>query len=121
MTFEGQEIDFGSPFERMSVEAAVRKYNPDLNDADLWDMDTLKAACAARDIHVEKGWGEGRLLIELFEATAEAELWQPTFITAYPTEVSPLSRRNDDNPLITDRFELFRGRPRDRQRLLRTE
>ena len=66
-----------------------------------------QSACAARDIHIDKSWGEGKLLIELFEATVESELWNPTFITAYPTEVSPLSRRNDENPLITDRFELF--------------
>ena len=107
VAFEGRDIDYGSPFERMSVEASVRKFNPDLEDADLWDMETLQAACAARGIHVEKSWGEGKLLIELFEATVESELWNPTFITAYPTEVSPLSRRNDDNPMITDRFELF--------------
>ena len=104
---EGRDIDYGSPFERISVEESVRKYNPDLADADLWDMDTLKAACSARDIHTDKSWGAGKLLIELFDATVESELWNPTFITAYPTEVSPLSRRNDDNPLITDRFELF--------------
>ncbi len=104
---EGRDIDYGSPFERISVEESVRKYNPDLADADLWDMDTLKAACSARDIHTDKSWGVGKLLIELFDATVESELWNPTFITAYPTEVSPLSRRNDDNPLITDRFELF--------------
>ena len=91
----------------MSVEDAVRKFNPDLADADLWDMDTLKSACAENDVHVDKSWGEGKLLIELFEATAESKLVNPTFITAYPTEVSPLSRRNDENPLITDRFELF--------------
>jgi len=107
VTFEAREIDFGPAFERISVEDAVRKNNPDLADADLWDMETLKAACAARDIHTESGWGEGRLLMELFEATVEADLWTPTFITAYPTEISPLSRRNDDNPMITDRFELF--------------
>ena len=104
---DGRDIDYGSPFERISVEESVRRYNPDLADADLWDKDTLKAACDARDIHIDKNWGEGKLLIELFDATVEAELWNPTFITAYPTEVSPLSRRNDDNPLITDRFELF--------------
>lgn len=105
--FEGKTIDYGSPFERISVEDAVRKFNPDLAKADLWDRETLKAACAEHDVHIEKSWGEGKLLIELFEATVESELWNPTFITAYPTEVSPLSRRNDENPLITDRFELF--------------
>ena len=105
--FEGKPIDYGSKFERISVEDAVRKFNPDLAEADLWHRDTLKAACAEREIHIENNWGEGKLLIELFEATVESQLWNPTFITAYPTEVSPLSRRNDENPLITDRFELF--------------
>jgi lysyl-tRNA synthetase class 2 len=107
VVYEGNPINYGSKFERMSVEDAVRKHNLDLKDADLWDMDTLKTACAAHEIHVDKSWGEGKLLIELFDVTVESKLINPTFITAYPTEVSPLSRRNDDNPLITDRFELF--------------
>jgi lysyl-tRNA synthetase class 2 len=105
--YEEQSIDFGAAFQRMTVEESVRKFNPELADTDLWDAETLKAACAERDIHVDDSWGEGKILIELFEATVEASLVDPTFITAYPTEVSPLSRRNDDNPLITDRFELF--------------
>ncbi len=104
---EGQSIDFGAKFERISVEDSVRKYNPELADADLWDAETLKSACAERDIHIDDSWGEGKILIELFDATVESKLLDPTFITSYPTEVSPLSRRNDDNPLITDRFELF--------------
>jgi len=104
---EGQSIDFGAAFERISVEDSVRKFNPELADADLWDAETLKTACAERDIHIDDNWGEGKVLIELFEATVESKLLDPTFITSYPTEVSPLSRRNDDNPLITDRFELF--------------
>ncbi len=107
VTYEGREIDYGAPFTRLSVEDAVRKNNPELADANLWDMDTLKTECTKREIHFEKSWGEGKLLIELFEATAESKLVDPTFITSYPTEVSPLSRRNDENPLITDRFELF--------------
>ena len=104
---EGQSIDFGATFERISVEDSVRKFNPELADADLWDAETLKTACAERDIHIDDSWGEGKVLIELFEATVESKLLDPTFITSYPTEVSPLSRRNDENPLITDRFELF--------------
>ncbi len=107
VVYEEQSIDFGASFERMTVEESVRRYNPELADADLWDAETLKAACAERDIHIDDRWGEGKILIELFEATVESNLTNPTFITAYPTEVSPLSRRNDDNPLITDRFELF--------------
>ena len=104
---EGQSIDFGATFERISVEESVRKFNPELAEADLWDAETLKTVCAERDIHIDDSWGEGKVLIELFEATVESKLLDPTFITSYPTEVSPLSRRNDENPLITDRFELF--------------
>jgi len=104
---DGQELDFSAPFDRLSVEESVRKFNPELAQADLWDMETLKDTCKQRDIHVDNRWGEGKVLIELFDATVEAKLVNPTFITAYPTEVSPLSRRNDENPLVTDRFELF--------------
>ena len=107
VTYQGQELDFSGPWERLSVEDAVRRYNPKLSQADLRNEDFLRSACAALQIHTEKTWGPGRLLTELFEATAEEKLVQPTFITHYPTEVSPLSRRNDDNPEVTDRFELF--------------
>jgi lysyl-tRNA synthetase class 2 len=105
--YQGDEIDFGGPYERLSVEDAVRRYNPDLAEADLWDAGLLREACETRNIHVEKTWGPGKLLTALFEETVEEHLLQPTFITRYPTEVSPLSRRNDDNPDVTDRFELF--------------
>jgi lysyl-tRNA synthetase class 2 len=107
VVYEEQSIDFGAAFDRMSVEESVRKFNPELADADLWDAATLKSACVDRDIHIDQSWGEGKILIELFEATVESKLNNPTFITAYPTEVSPLSRRNDENPHVTDRFELF--------------
>src|SRR5690606_20606856 len=89
--YEGRRIDFGAPFTRISVEDAVRKYNPELEAADLWDRDTLKSACAAHGVHTEDTWGAGKLLIELFDATVEEHLVDPTFIIAYPTEVSPLS------------------------------
>jgi lysyl-tRNA synthetase class 2 len=105
--YQGMEIDFSGPYERMSVEEAVRRYNPKLADADLWNPDFLRSACDALQIHTEKTWGPGKLLMELFEETVEEQLIQPTFVTQYPTEVSPLSRRNDDNPDVTDRFELF--------------
>jgi lysyl-tRNA synthetase class 2 len=107
VTYQGMEISFDGPYQRMSVEEAVRKYNPKLANADLWDVDFLRAACEALQIHTEKSWGAGKLLMELFEETVEEQLIQPTFVTQYPTEVSPLSRRNDDNPNVTDRFELF--------------
>ena len=107
VSYQGVEIDFGSPFERLSVEEAVRRYNPKMADAELWNEEFLRSACDALQIHTENNWGAGKLLTELFEATVEEHLEQPTFITQYPTEVSPLSRRNDDNPEVTDRFELF--------------
>jgi lysyl-tRNA synthetase class 2 len=105
--YQGRDIGFGGPYERISVEEAVRRYNPRLADADLWNPEFLRSACTALQIHTEPSWGPGRLLAELFEATAEDQLVQPTFVTQYPTEVSPLSRRNDANPDVTDRFELF--------------
>jgi lysyl-tRNA synthetase class 2 len=105
--YQGIEIDFSGPFQRMSVEEAVRHYNPKLAQADLWNPEFLRSACEALQIHTEKSWGAGKLLTELFEATVEEHLEQPTFITHYPTEVSPLSRRNDENPEVTDRFELI--------------
>ena len=105
--YQGDEIDFSGPYERLSVEEAVRRYNPKLAGANLWDADFLRSACEGLQVHTEKSWGPGKLLTELFEATVEEHLLQPTFITQYPTEVSPLSRRNDENPDITDRFELF--------------
>ncbi|KAA9133194.1 lysine--tRNA ligase [Marinihelvus fidelis] len=109
VSYQGQEIAFGRPFERLSVEDAVRRYNPELAEADLWDPAVTRAALEARDAHVDDNWGPGKLMTELYEATVEHELIQPTFITRYPTEVSPLSRRNDDDLRITDRFELIVG------------
>ncbi|MBT8062288.1 MAG: lysine--tRNA ligase [Xanthomonadales bacterium] len=107
--FQGEEIDYGKPFRRYSVEEAVRRFNEDLSNADLWNTGVLRKACEARDIHIEKSWGPGKLLTELYEATVERKLIQPTFMTGYPTEVSPLSRRNDGDSRITDRFELIIG------------
>ena len=69
----------------------------------------MRNACDQKEIHREDAWGAGKLLTELYEATVERQLVQPTFITAYPTEVSPLSRRNDEDDRITDRFELIVG------------
>lgn len=107
LTYQGHEIDFGAAFERLSVEEAVRRHDKALAESDLWDESVLRQACKDRDIHADPSWGAGKLLMELFEAVAEPELQDPVFITSYPTEVSPLSRRNDENPMITDRFELF--------------
>jgi lysyl-tRNA synthetase class 2 len=109
ITYQEEEIDLELPFERMTVSEAVMKFNPDLDAAQLDDLDYCRATCQKLHIKTETSWGAGKLLMEVFEETAEHLLMQPTFITAYPTEVSPLSRRNDDNPLVTDRFEFFVG------------
>ena len=107
LEYQGEVVDFSGSFERLTVSEAVLKYNPTLAGADLSDMAVLEKHCEQLNISVKDTWGAGKLLIEIFEATAEEQLLNPTFITAYPTEVSPLSRRNDSNPDVTDRFELF--------------
>ncbi len=105
--YQGQLLDFAKPFTRMSVAEAVRKYIPELAAADLREREVLENALNKSGVHYKDSWGVGKLLMELFEEHAEDQLLDPTFITAYPTEVSPLSRRNDDDPEVTDRFELF--------------
>lgn len=110
------EYDMGQKFERLSMGQAILKYAPEL-DADVINnpearFEELKAIAHGLGIGKKdeaKVWGAGKFLCEIFEETAEAKLIQPTFITEYPWEVSPLARRNDDNPFITDRFEFFVG------------
>ncbi|GKX61014.1 lysine--tRNA ligase [Leminorella grimontii] len=104
-----QTFDFGKPFTKMTMKEAICHYRPETNVADLDDMAKATAIAQSLNIKVEKGWGLGRVQCEIFEEVAESHLIQPTFITEYPAEVSPLARRNDDNPFITDRFEFFIG------------
>jgi len=101
------EFDLAKPFARLSVFDAILKYNSDLTAADIDNFDAAKATAEKLGIKVKPIWGLGKIQMEIFEETAEHLLIQPTFITEYPTEVSPLARRNDDNPFITDRFEFF--------------
>ena len=107
--YEGERFDFTQPFERITMADAVLRENPDLDTGDLGDADKLRAFAASKGIELSPTGGAGLVLTEIFDATVEHELRQPTFITAYPVEVSPLSRRNDENPTVTDRFELFIG------------
>jgi lysyl-tRNA synthetase class 2 len=107
LSYQGMELDLSQPFQRLSVEASVRQFNPELDASRLRDPVYLRQVCKQMDIHVEPGYGPGKLLTEVFEKTVEANLIQPTFITGYPTEVSPLARCNDKDSFITDRFELF--------------
>ena len=107
--YQGKQFDFGRPFARLSVFDSILHYNADINAADLQTMAGAKAIAQRLNIHLKEGWGLGKIQIEIFEATVEHRLEQPTFITQYPTEVSPLARRNDTDPFVTDRFEFFIG------------
>ena len=107
--YQGEQFDLEKPFERMTVAESVMKYNPTLDITKFEDVDYCRSIAEGMSIKTEQSWGAGKLLIEIFEETVEDQLLQPTFITAYPTEVSPLSRRNDENPFVTDRFEFFLG------------
>jgi lysyl-tRNA synthetase class 2 len=102
-------LDFSRPFERLTVVEAILKYNPKLVIADIDSLERASQVAKLLGIDVKPTWGLGKVQIEIFEATAEHRLEQPTFVTAYPTEVSPLARRNDNDPFITDRFEFFVG------------
>jgi lysyl-tRNA synthetase class 2 len=105
--YQGEEYDLGKPFRRLTVEEAVLAFNADFDRARIRDRDYLRKFAGQRGARVEENFGSGKLQIEIFDKTCESRLQQPTFVTAYPTEVSPLSRRNDDDPFVTDRFELF--------------
>ena len=105
--YQGQMIDFSKPFARLSVADAVLQYNSSLSGSDINNIDVLSAYAKKIGIEVKPIYGIGKILIEIFEETAEEKLKDPTFIIDYPVEVSPLSRRSDDNPEVTDRFELF--------------
>ncbi|MEW6612285.1 MAG: lysine--tRNA ligase [Pseudomonadota bacterium] len=107
VTYQGLALDLSRPFARMTVREAVLAHNSDLHAADLDDPERLRAKLGELKAKLEPGWGPGKLLTEVFEKTVEHRLMQPTFITEYPTEVSPLARRNQDNPEVTDRFELI--------------
>tara|TARA_R110002096_G_scaffold163266_1_gene330656 strand:+ start:5958 stop:7454 length:1497 start_codon:yes stop_codon:yes gene_type:complete len=105
--YQDEEFDFGKPFKRMTVEEAIKTYNPDVDMSRIRDRDYLLAVCERLGVPVKDNYGPGKLQIEIFDATGEENLREPTFITQYPTEVSPLSRKNDDDPFVADRFEFF--------------
>lgn len=106
LTWQGEAIDLSPAFARITVAEAVLERNPGLT-GQLDDRDALVRHAEGLGIEVHTHWGTGKLLLEIFEKTAEAELRQPTFVTDYPTEVSPLARPKDDDPTVTERFELI--------------
>jgi lysyl-tRNA synthetase class 2 len=107
--YQGDEYDFGKPFTRMTVKESILHFNPDVTEAQLDDIEQARALADKLEIPLKDSYGLGKVQIEIFEKTVEHRLMDPTFITAYPTEVSPLARRNDDDHFVTDRFEFFVG------------
>ncbi|NNL56946.1 MAG: lysine--tRNA ligase, partial [Pseudomonadales bacterium] len=105
--YQGETLDFSAPFTRMTVFESILAYNPELQTADIDNRESATKAATKLGIPVKASYGLGKLQLEIFEKTVEHKLQAPTFITEYPTEVSPLARRNDENPFVTDRFELF--------------
>ncbi len=109
VSYQGREYDLQQPFARMTMAEAVLAHHPSLGEADLSNPELLAGLCRDHGAQAKTNRGPGGLLFDLFEASVEERLEQPTFITRYPLEVSPLARRCDDNPELADRFELFVG------------
>ena len=109
LTWQGQRYDFSGSFARLSVEQALLDSEAGVDPERLRDADHLRKLCEQHGIELQPAWGAGKLQLELFEKLVEPQLDQPVFITDYPTEVSPLARRRDDDPFLTERFEFFVG------------
>jgi len=107
ISYQGRAYDLSKPFRRLTVEQAVIEHNPDIDPLSLRDVTYLRKRCEQLGIRFEREDGAGRLQVALFEKTAESALLDPTFVYGYPAEVSPLSRPNDADPFIADRFEFF--------------
>jgi lysyl-tRNA synthetase, class II len=107
--YQGSTYDFSRPFARMTMLESILYFNEDIAAESLQDLAACRQLAQKLEIKIEDSYGIGKLQTEIFEKTVEHCLKDPTFITAYPTEVSPLARRNDDNPEVTDRFEFFIG------------
>ena len=108
--YQDQEYDLSGPYQRMTLEESVIKFNSDMDANKLRDQDYLLNICKKLKIKADNNTSSGKLLFEIFEKTVEDNLIEPTFITAYPKDVSPLSRANDDDTWIVDRFEFFIAR-----------
>jgi len=109
VAYQGDSYDFGKPFARLSVKESILHFNSDLKSADVESLENARRVAGHLKIPLKPTYGLGKVQIEIFEKTVESRLKDPTFITAYPTEVSPLARRNDQDPFVTDRFEFFVG------------
>jgi len=109
LEYQGEQYDLGAPFKRMTLLESILHFNSSMDKADLQSLDAIRGIAQELDLPLEAGFGIGKIQLEIFEKTVESRLQEPVFITAYPTEVSPLARRNDTDPSVTDRFEFFLG------------
>ena len=109
ISYQGETYDLAQPFRIMTVKEAVLDFNPGIKANELGSLKALRGHAEKLEIRIEDNYGPGKILIEIFEKTVESGLKQPTFITSFPTEVSPLARRSETDPDVTDRFELFIG------------
>lgn len=109
IVYQEESYDLSQAFDRLTVEESILKYNPEMDASRLREDAYLREQCDRLGIPHKPSYGEGKLQIEIFEKTVEEQLHSPTFITAYPAEVSPLARRNDEDAFVTDRFEFFMG------------
>jgi lysyl-tRNA synthetase class 2 len=107
LTYGGRELDLSKPFHRLTIVGAINKFAPHYTEAQLNDEAYIKAELLKFGVKPHAHSGLGALQLSLFEETAEAQLWEPTFIIDYPAEVSPLARASDTRAGITERFELF--------------
>jgi len=107
--YQGRGYDLAAPFKRVSVEQALIAHNPGIDAPSLRDVTYLRKFCERLGVAFKTHDGAGKLQMEIFEKTVEHTLLDPTFIHAYPAEVSPLSRANDADAFVTDRFEFFLG------------
>jgi lysyl-tRNA synthetase class 2 len=107
LAYQDLTFDLSQPFVRMTMFDSILHFNPNLKASDIDNLESASAVAKKLEIPLRESYGLGKVQLEIFEKTVEHRLIQPTFITAYPAEVSPLARRNDTNPFITDRFEMF--------------
>ncbi len=106
ISYGGKEVDLTPPWDRLTMKESIAKYG-EVEMAVLESVEQLRNYADKLGLEPDKAMGPGKLLAEIFDVVVEPNLWHPTFITEYPTEISPLSRKNDENPEVVDRFELF--------------
>ncbi len=109
VTYQEQTYDLGKPFTRLTVFDSILEFNPDIKPEDINNLDNIRKTADKLGVPFESNFGLGKIQIEIFEKTVESKLDGPAFITAFPKEVSPLARSNDNDSFLTDRFELFIG------------